>query len=209
MKFLVPTGGFVDSRFGIMTHPGHYGISAGIKSGMPWASDNQAFTGKFNALEYATWLKKFEPYRDSCLFVVIPDVVGDANKTLELYAKYRDNPMYDGWPVAFVAQDGQEYLPLPDYFDTLFIGGTTNWKVSQAAIECIKIAQALGKRIHIGRVNYGKRYNWFAGLPGSEDFTCDGTRVRYEGYKALRQWAQYMASPRQLHLPVSGGDCDG
>lgn len=67
-------------------------------------------------------LKREEQHRDKCLFVAIPDIVGSAQRTLELYAHFR--PMLAGWRVALVCQDGQEMLPIPwDEIAAMFIGG--------------------------------------------------------------------------------------
>jgi hypothetical protein len=208
---MLPIGGIVDPGFGIMTHPGRWGISAGIKGGMPWAADNQAFTKCFNPVEYQEWLVKLADYRSTCLFVTIPDRVGDAAETLALFDRWYKHPMFAGWPLAFVAQDGQEDLPLPDsnHWGTLFIGGSTRWKLSSAAEELIARAQQIGKHIHVGRVNYWRRYIHFASLEGSHEWTCDGTRTRFGRDKALSDWARYMAAPHQPRLPVPSGDCAG
>jgi hypothetical protein len=149
------------------------------------------------------------PYRSTCLFVPAPDVPRDAQRTLDEWNRWR--PRLDPWPVAFVAQDGQEDLDLPDpgQWTTLFIAGSTDWKVSQAAVNVIRRAQDLGKDIHIGRVNWWRRYKHFAQMPGSEGWTCDGTRTRYDGVKrALNAWLDYMGRPVQKHLALPGRDRD-
>jgi hypothetical protein len=132
-------------------------------------------------------------YFDKCMFIAGGDVVGDAKKTLEAFTVFH----FSGWSLAFCAQDGQEDLDFPPFgWSTLFIGGTTEWKTSPAAVECIKRAQVLGKHIHIGRVNWGRRYRMFARLEGSEEFTYDGTRQRFDGIeKTIREWAGYQAQP--------------
>ena len=194
LRFLLPVGGVTDDRFGVLVAPASYGVPAGIVAGMAWAADNQAFTQGFNPGVFFPWLESLLPYRDTCLFVAVPDVVGDPIQT---GANYRHWLRYfEGWPVAFVAQDGQEDLPMPDYYDALFIGGSTRWKESQGAIDCIRRAQQAGKHIHIGRVNWRRRYELFSVLDGSDRFTCDGTRTRYDGTKkAMAAWAGYMAQP--------------
>jgi hypothetical protein len=209
MRFLLPVGGVIDNRFGILTTPSHKGIPAGILAGIEWAADNEAFTKDFDLGVYSPWLDKMKPYRDTCLFVAVPDKVGDAVETLRLFEYWR--AYFEGWPVAFVAQDGQEHLPFPDDFDTLFVGGSTEWKLSGGARDCIKRAQALGKRIHIGRVNYWARYNHFRNLEGSHEWTCDGTRQRFQGVaRTVRAWAGYMdRGRRQLRLPLSPGNSGG
>jgi hypothetical protein len=191
MRFLTPSGGSSDG-FGVLTSPYHGGPTTSIKSGAMWAADNNAFTKGFSPSWFFSWLEKMEPYQASCLFVVVPDAVGNAIQTCSNYRYWVR--YFEGWPVAFAAQDGQENLPFPDYFNALFVGGSTEWKESQAAIDCIKRAQALGKHIHIGRVNWKRRYNLFNVLTGSERFTCDGTRNRFDGKdKAHKAWKGYMA----------------
>ena len=175
-----------------MTTYQHRCVPAGIKAGQPWAGDNCAFSG-FDENKFFSWLPLLGAYRSTCLFVVAPDAVGDSSQTLDMFSEYA--PRMLGWPVAFVAQDGQEDMEFPpsELWTTLFVGGSTAWKESAAAVGCIKRAQWLGKSIHIGRVNWWRRYAMFRVLAGSERFTCDGTRLRFERNAALRAWAGYEA----------------
>ena len=191
MKFLVPAGGMTNDTFGIITGHQHKDIPSGIVAGLPWAADNGAFTG-FNSAAFFPWLETMTPYRDTCLFVVVPDVVGDSMATWLEFVRWQ--PELACWPLAYVAQDGQEKLPFPAIheWDTLFIGGSTEWKVSQGALDCIGRAQHLSKRVHVGRVNWWKRYAHFRLCNGSDDWTCDGTRQRFDGIdKTLAAWAEY------------------
>lgn len=189
MKFLVPVGGVTEGVYGILTSYKHKGIPAGITAGLPWAGDNCAFTG-FEADRFTTWLERMKSYRPTCLFVAVPDVVGDAPATLARYAEW--SHYMPCWPLAYVAQDGSEAHDIPPSASALFVGGTTAWKESAAAIEMIQRAQARGLHIHIGRVNWKRRYQMFRVLEGSEEFTCDGTRQRFEGIeKTLAAWQGY------------------
>lgn len=202
MKFLLPMGGVTDFRFaGIMTTPGHKGIPQGIIDGMPWAADNEAYSLGFNPNRFFPWLETMKPYKGNCLFIPLPDVVGNSITTLNQWRNWVVR--FWSWPLAFVAQDGQENLPFPDLstFGTLFIGGSTEWKLSAGATECIKRGQAAGKHIHIGRVNWGKRYRAFRILEGSERFTCDGTRNKHDGTtKTIKDWSLYQAQPNLISL---------
>jgi hypothetical protein len=202
MIYLAPIGGFIDSDFGILTSPSMRGIPSGIKFGMTWAADNNSFKNDFNPDKYLTWLDKFTKYKSTCLFITCPDMVGNSKDTNLLF--YRWYKYLDGWPIAFVAQDGQELIKFPnkDLWQALFIGGTSRWKMSGAAISCIEYAKKLGKHIHIGRVNYYRRYKHFASIEGSENFTCDGTRIAYEKSEAVKDWRKYMASPKQFRLEL-------
>jgi hypothetical protein len=182
-----------------MVTPGSKGVPAAVKAGLPWAGDNQAFSSGFNERRYYDWLGFMEPYWNTCIFVTVPDCPGDAEATLELYKYYE--PDLAGWPLAFVAQDGQELLSLPDRFDCLFVGGWSGWKESAQSVDVIKIAQGLGKHIHVGRVNTARRFKAFQVLEGSADFTCDGTRQRYDGVKAtLRAFDGMMNQPALISL---------
>jgi len=206
VRFLLPVGGVVDERFGILTTPGHKGVPVGIVSGLDWAADNQAFTKGFEPAVFFPWLDSMLPYRKTCLFVPLPDVVGDAGLTLVYFGMWRYK--FLGWPIAFVAQDGQESLSFPEarLWDVLFIGGSTEWKVSDAAASVIIRAQSIGKHIHIGRVNWWRRYEHFRGMEGSDEFTCDGTRTRFDGTaRTVEAWAEYMERRYQLRLPLPAG----
>jgi hypothetical protein len=131
-----------------------------------------------------------EPYRGQCLFMAGGDIVGNSEATLETYAEF--GHYFTGWPLAYVAQNGAEDLPIPADCAAVFIGGDTEWKVSDAAVSVIKRAQDMGKHIHIGRVNWFKRYKAFSIMEGSEHFTCDGTRPRKGGRDdTLAAWANY------------------
>lgn len=156
-----------------------------------WAADNGAYSSGFKPSKFFPWLESLSPYKEKCLFVVVPDSVGNAIETLELWREWVWH--FDGWPVAFAAQDGQENLPLPNYYDALFVGGTTEWKMSEAAESVIRRAQNDKKHIHIGRVNWFKRYKHFRMMKGSENWTCDGTRQRFDGRKkTMEAWNEYM-----------------
>lgn len=171
----------------------HNGIPRGIRAGRAWAADNCAYTG-FDAGRFFAWLPELVSYRATCLFVAVPDVVEDAAATLAQYGAYA--PRLAGWPLAYVAQDGSEHLPIPDGASALFVGGSTAWKESEAAASVIRRAQGMGLHIHIGRVNWRRRYDLFRAMPGSEGWTCDGTRIRFEGVeRTLKAWKQYMDQP--------------
>ncbi len=196
MKHLAPVGGYIDHANGILTTPAHAGIPVGIVAGMRWAADNEAYSRGFDPTRFFSWLAQMEPYKHTCLFVPVPDVVGNSVATLSSFRNWAVR--FNGWPLAFVAQDGQENLPLPDSstWSTLFVGGSTEWKESMAAVTVIRRAQAMWKQIHIGRVNWGRRYRLFSLLRGSEEWTYDGTRSRFDGItKTIHAWKTYQSQP--------------
>lgn len=145
--------------------------------GGTFAIDNGAYSGLREG-NFRRLLHRNTPRIRDCLFVVCPDVVGDARKTLAMFNRRREW-IPPGWPLAFVAQDGQEHLGIPwAQFNVLFIGGLDPWKDSEAVADLIREAKARGKGTHAGRVNSIERYEHFAAL-GVD--TCDGSGLaRYD-----------------------------
>jgi len=196
-------GGVVDHRFGILTSPAHKGIPVGIREGMDWAADNGVWSGAFDANAYPRWLETMQPYTGTCLFVLAPDVVGDAEATRHRYSEWAHCIKLLGFPIGFAAQDGVRDTGLPLALDAVFIGGTTEWKLGPGALWAIREAQGRGLHVHIGRVNWWQRYEYFRGLDGSDDWTCDGTRTRFDGTERAKQaWAEYQERPYNLRLAL-------
>ena len=178
-------------------------MTQAVKSGAIWAGDLGCLIGpdyvkKIDFEKAFLWLERMSEYGKNCIFIAGGDVVCDAKSTLETYEEFEH--YFDGWPLAYVAQNGAENLPIPATASAVFIGGDTDWKCSMAAVAVIKRAQAKELHVHIGRVNHKKRYDAFRILSGSENFTCDGTRVRFERDKALRDWRNY-----ERQIPINGG----
>ena len=133
--------------------------------------DNGAYSG-FDSDAFQRLLKRARPHVDRCLFVTVPDIVGNARRTLELW-KHRHEFIPPRWKYALVAQDGIEDLDIPwPELDVLFIGGMDPWKHSRAADDVIRTSLTLGKPVHVGRVNTPKRFKRFDELGCA---TCDGT----------------------------------
>jgi hypothetical protein len=119
-----------------------------------WAADNGAFSG-FDEVAFLRMLDRLQPWRETCLFVACPDVVGDAATTLNLFREW--SPRLD-WPLALVAQDGLAPDPIPwGEIAALFIGGTTEFKLSPEAAGLVRLAKHRGKWVHMGRVNTIRR----------------------------------------------------
>lgn len=143
--------------------------------GVPWCADNGCFSGRWREDRWWRWLVKHARHAATCVFATAPDVVADAAATLTRSAPWLHRIRELGYPVAFVAQDGQESLPVPwDDFDVLFVGGSTEWKLGPAARALVAEAKALGKHVHMGRVNSGKRFRYAAAI-GCD--SVDGTTL--------------------------------
>jgi len=137
--------------------------------GRKFGIDNGAYA-RFDEKAFMARLGKELENRERCLFVCAPDVVGSARRTLEVFQHW--HPKLFGWPVALVCQDGQEDLPMPwNLIEAVFIGGSTEWKLSKHAIAILKAARILGKWCHVGRVNTPDRLGVFEDLADSIDGT--------------------------------------
>jgi hypothetical protein len=124
-----------------------------------------------------------DPDLTRCMFAVAPDVLGDAEATLERASRMFFWIRYLNFPVALVAQNGLEYLAVPwDDFDVLFIGGDTAWKLGPAARHLAGEAKRRGKWVHMGRVNSLKRLR-YADAIGCD--SADGTYLAFGPDKNL------------------------
>ena len=140
--------------------------------GVPFAIDNGAFT-KFDEKAFLSLLERESDRKQECLFVAVPDIVGSAIRTLEVFMGW--SWRIEQWPLALVAQDGIEDQPIPwSMISAIFIGGSTQFKESIAAEQCVKAGLALGKHVHIGRVNTVARFMKFQEMGAH---TCDGSGV--------------------------------
>lgn len=155
-----------------------------------WAVDNGCFTGQYPGDDvYMDWLETQKSYASGCLFVAAPDVLGDAAATLANWPRMSKRIARAGWSPALVGQDGMSTLDLPDDLPWLFVGGSTEWKLSLNCKALILAAQARGARIHIGRVNSARRYRRFADI-GCD--SADGTHIGFGPDKYLPQVLGWM-----------------
>lgn len=163
-----------------------------------YAADNGCFTarGNLNVDHWLTWLTNLVAGREHrCLFAVAPDVfnpdLGDDMGRVSLnYSRiYLCDIRALGVPVALVAQNGlTPDMVSWDEIDWIFLGGTTEWKLSRAAAVLCAAAREHGKSVHMGRVNSGRRWA-IAELFGCD--TTDGTFLAFGPDKNLlrvRSW---------------------
>lgn len=164
-----------------------------------WAMDNGCYTDSYPGDDaYLALLRRLDDHRERCLFVAVPDVVGDADATLAQFAPMARRIAAAGWPVALVGQDGMEHREVPwQLTDWLFVGGSTEWKLGPGAESLILQAQAHGKRVHVGRVNSGKRFRRFRAL-GCD--TADGTALSFNPSGRLAEVRRWVAAPTHRHL---------
>jgi hypothetical protein len=185
--------GWLLSRRRTMTHEGLHGL--------PYAVDNECFTNRFDPTHYQHALARIviAHTAGTCLFATAPDMVGNAKATLARLPEWSEIIRALGLPVALVGQDGLENERVPwTLLDALFIGGSTQWKLSQAAANLLREAKAQGKWTHIGRVNSVQRASRLIEKPDS----VDGTAWARHPVKYAQQWQRWVDSfkPSQASL---------
>lgn len=165
-----------------------------------WAADNGCYSRgeRFRLDAYLAWLVGLG-CRETCLFATAPDVVADARATWERSRYVLPVLRALGYRAALVAQDGAEAMRLDwSTFDALFIGGSTAWKLSEAAYALIGEAKGRGKWVHVGRVNSLRRLR-AAAFAGAD--SADGTFLKVApdiNLPRMLRWLDALA--RQPHL---------
>jgi hypothetical protein len=138
----------------------------------PYAIDN----GCFKNFERDRWFRLLDEAEATMwetdgsrpIFVTLPDIVCDAQRTIELFRhfKLRTNEL----PRALVLQNGIEYIDIPwDDIAAVFVGGDDRFKHSEEAMRAAKTAKMLDKWVHVGRVNTAARVRNWIGLADSID----------------------------------------
>jgi hypothetical protein len=167
-----------------------------------WGGDNDCFNPcGFNWRAFLKMMWQNRDIRRNCLFIVAPDKVGDAKRTLWRFWFWAIIIKLLGFPVALAAQDGLENLSVPWFLlDVLFVGGTTEWKLSQRAVELVKEAKRHKKWVHVGRVNSQRRFQ-FCYKIGVD--SVDGTHFAKEPDYAIG-WAVNLLRYLRRQIPLEG-----
>lgn len=179
-------------EIGMLTTPAEWRSPSNAKV---WAADNGCFGACYPGdVGWVAWLRKHAGIAGRCLFATAPDVVGDAAATLARSAPHLAVIRALGYPAALVAQDGLEHLVVPwDDFDALFIGGSTEWKLSREAAGLAVEAKRRGKHLHMGRVNSRRRWSY------AEHLGCDSVDGTFLAFgpdvnlRRLRRWTDQLS----------------
>lgn len=192
-----------EAGLGVMCTP-KSGVRLALATIFPaWAADNGCYAAgdRFDLTRYLVWLDAMQPAARSCLFATAPDVVGDAVATLARSLPVLPELRQRGYRAALVAQDGLERLSVPwATFDVLFVGGTTAWKLSEAAYGLVAEARWRGKGTHLGRVNAWPRLR-MAAVSGYD--SADGTTLGYNPGRyipEIRGWLDTLRQQGRLNL---------
>lgn len=145
--------------------------------GVRWCADNGCFSDKWDEGKWLRFLTRNVGGVATCDFATLPDVVGDAAETLKKSSPWIGPVKELGYPVAFVAQDGQESVPIPwGDIDAIFIGGTTEFKLGAYSRDLVAEAKSRGLWAHMGRVNSRKRFRYASSI-GCD--SADGTYLTF------------------------------
>ena len=166
-----------------------------------FAADNGCFVqaDKYSDDGFLAWLDQLD--RASCLFATAPDVVGDAVGTRKRAYRMLPRIRELGFKAAFVVQDGETVDQIRwDEMDAIFVGGSTEWKLSQAAADIVAQAKRKGKWVHMGRVNSYKRMRLAAAI-GCD--SVDGTMLAFapdENKARLDNWLRWLNEQPMLNM---------
>lgn len=164
--------------------------------GRLWAADNGAFKD-FDPLAFVAMLDRLAGLR-RCLFVAVPDVVGDAAATLARWREWYPRLTPYRFPLAFVLQDGLDPREVPWHqAAAVFVGGSTGFKLGRDARALIGEARNRGKWVHMGRVNTRRRLRYAAHV-GCH--SIDGTGFSRWGDARLPLLARWMDELTQPSL---------
>lgn len=169
--------------------------------GVVWCADNGCFSDKWDEAKWWRFLEANANDAATCLFAVAPDIVADAWRSGIRSLPWIEPIKALGYPVAWVAQDGQESHPLPwDGIDALFVGGSTEWKLGPEARGLVAEAKRRGKWVHMGRVNSERRYRYALAI-GCD--SVDGTYLTFGPDQLLPDvlaWSRLADQPTLLEV---------
>lgn len=161
------------------TYPGRIGhlYSPGGQRGpwpfVPYALDNGAYPAFTSGQPWDVQAWRELLHWAACsgqqpLWVLVPDVVGNRQATLDNWPVYVPEVKRRGFRPALAIQDGMTFDDVPADAEMLFIGGSTEWKDSAIGPWCARFPN----RVHVGRVNEWDRLArcWRAGA-----VSVDGT----------------------------------
>lgn len=127
------------------------------KTILPCYADNEAYKG-LNKIKFMRMISLLQP--NDIQWLVMPDAVGNAEKTTKYF--HMLYPSLRRFKLAYVLQDNvtPEMIPY-DLITTVFVGGSTEFKMSAHTLDLCKDAKMKGKNVHVGRVGSIKRLKHF------------------------------------------------
>ena len=92
-------------------------------------------------------------------------------------------------------------MPWP-YFDALFIGGSTEFKMGDVAQGLVRYARARSKWVHMGRVNSFRRVRYAKAIGCN---SVDGTKFSWFRDTYLMRGLEDVAGPQQQIMELTSG----
>lgn len=167
-------------------------------AGIPWACDNDAYSG-FDRRLFSAMLWRVSDL-PGCLFVTSPDVVGDWRATRDQFDWWEMWLRLTGQPIAYVLQDGQPAAAVPwERIHALFVGGTTEYKLSAEAEVLVREGKRRGLWVHMGRVNSRRRLHYARAIGCDSVDGGQFSRWRNQKLPLGLEWAR---SALQERLPL-------
>jgi len=186
------------NKVGLLFGPSYYKKTP-VRPWMPYVLDNDAFTLRDNWDE-AAWLAmlqwaKMQGHKTD--WILVPDAVGNKDKTLARWEKYAPIAAECKRPLAFAVQDGMTPNDVPNNANVVFVGGSTEFKW-----RTVETWAAHFPRVHVGRVNNIDRV-WQCDDLGIE--SVDGTGwfkdpTRKDKLPALECWLAGVRNNKQIKL---------
>lgn len=141
-------------------------MGGAIREGMPYALDNGAWSAFCQQSEWdeGAFITALERYGEGADFIVVPDVVGNAEATLKLapvwVSRLVSMPKLKGY-LLIAGQDGMQLDDLAPLLAMsprvgVFIGGSSEWK-ERVIIPWGRSLNGRGVYVHVGRVNTARR----------------------------------------------------
>lgn len=165
-------------------------------SAWDWAADNACFSNKWDSNKWLRWLQSIEN-PEKALFATVPDVVASHEQTVERWHEWWESVKTLNFKPAFVIQNGATPDQVPfDQAEAIFIGGSTEWKLSEAAREIVVEAKQKGLWVHMGRVNSVRR------LQIASEWGCDsvdGTMLAFAPDTNAHKLVDMMQEIRMQH----------
>jgi hypothetical protein len=130
--------------------------------------DNGGYTR--DPIQNRHWRPEIKQMKKNCQFIVMPDVLGNWKKTLARF--HRHKYRIDQGKRMIVLQDGAtavDILEIESEIGGVFIGGTTDWKITEGRKIAIELRESSKLWIHVGRVNTINRIHMFHGYAHSFD----------------------------------------
>lgn len=147
--------GYLAGRYtGSVGHLYSPGAERGPWLFLPYALDNGAYVAfeKRQPWDEAAWRRLLlwaAMAGQRPLWCIVPDVVADRDATLRAWERFAPEVKRYGFRCAFAAQDGMTFGDVPDGDCVVFLGGSTEWKLSAIEPWCKRFPG----RVHVGRVN--------------------------------------------------------